>query len=126
MKEWINTIQDWMCRSLAKQRELQKNIKGKDNDFDIINPVDMYNSATAMIVEVGEALQEDTRWKPAVTCSKKIPYYHRENFKEEVADVFIFFMNILIYAGISFDEFTDEVDNKMNKNLQRLWRNDEK
>mgnify|MGYP002796243502 CR=1 FL=1 len=102
-----------------RQKELQKQIKHKD-DIDIIDPVEVYNSATAMMVEIGEMLQEDTRWKPVVTHSKKIPHYSKDKFKEEAADVLLFFMNVLVYAGVSYNEFLDVVDIKMQKNIKRL------
>lgn len=108
---------DWLEKIYFKQRNLQSAYKGTD---DLINIVDVYNSATAALVEVGEMLQCDTRWKEFVTGSKKKPVICSEQFKEEWADTFIYLLNVLIYAGIDAEEIKTVVENKQNKNYRRF------
>ena len=74
----------------------------------------MYGAATGMMIEIGEMLQCDTRWKKHVTGSVKEPIYNIEQFKEELADVFIYLMNTIIYAGIKIDDFEYAVNEKQN------------
>lgn len=100
---------DWFKDSLYKQLELQENAKGVCCCNDLPNVKDMYGAATGMIIEIGEMLQCDTRWKREITMSKKEPYYNKEQFLEECADVFIYFMNVLIYGDIRLDEFKRKV-----------------
>lgn len=102
-----------------EQRKLQMHIKNK-NEIELIDPVEMYNSATAMIVEIGEMLQEDTRWKRIVVHSNKIPVYHRENFIKESVDVFLYFLNSIIFAGISAQEFENAVEKVYKDNCRRF------
>lgn len=80
----------------------------------------IYASATAAIVELGEMLQCDTRWKAKVTGSRKEPVYDKEAFKEEFADAFIYLINVLIYAGIDIDEELTAIDKKVLVNLKRF------
>ena len=99
----------------ARQKALQTAL-----GMNIPSVVNMYNSATAAIVEIGEMLQEDTRWKKEVTGSTREPRYNIDNFKEEFADVAIYLTNVLIYAGISVDEIMEVIDKKITKNCKRL------
>jgi dimeric dUTPase (all-alpha-NTP-PPase superfamily) len=100
---------DWLNDIFKEQIKLQKFVKNKD---ELSNPVDMYNASTSMIVEIGEMLQCDTRWKEFVNNSKKEPYYNATEFAEELCDVFIYFMNILIYSGTDIDRFKNDVTRK--------------
>ena len=102
------------------QRALQCKLKGKTVDDSIENVVDMYNAATGALVEIGEMLQCDTRWKAYTTGSKKEPVYDEAKFLEEWADVYIYMMNVLIYAGI--DEYDAEVavTKKQFANMKRF------
>ena len=112
-RDWLNTI-------FHTQEKLQKSLHK-----DIPSVVNMYNSATAMVVEVGEMLQEDTRWKRYVTGSMKTPKFNFEAFKEELADVFIYFMNICIYSGVDCNMLKEEVANKLAINIKRFGGNNE-
>ena len=90
------------------QKNLQRKLKGLvDERESIENVVDMYNAATGALVQIGEMLQCDTRWKAHTTGSKKEPVYDKAKFLEEWADVYIYMLNVLIYAGI--DDYTAKV-----------------
>ena len=102
-----------------EQRNLQMHIKNKD-EIKLIDATEMYNSATAMMVEIGEMLQEDTRWKSKIVHSNKIPVYHRENFIKESVDVFLYFLNSIIFAGISPQEFENAVEKVYKDNCRRF------
>jgi NTP pyrophosphatase (non-canonical NTP hydrolase) len=108
---------DWLDKVHNKQKSLQIAYKSTD---DLVNVLDVYNSATAALVEIGEMLQCDTRWKEFVTGSKKKPVVCPEQFKEEWADTFIYMLNVLIYAGISVNDIKTVVENKQNKNYKRF------
>ena len=97
---------EWIDNVFEKQLELQKRIKNVD---ELENVVDMYGAATGMMIEIGEMLQSDTRWKAYITRSKKKAMFDFEQFKEELADVFIYLMNVLIYSGCPLDDFKHEV-----------------
>lgn len=106
---------DWFHDTFFKQVNLQENIKGTLIDSELPDVVDMYGAATGMIIEIGEMLQCDTRWKEKITGSKKTPVYNREQFLEELSDVFIYMLNTIIYAGITLDEFKKAVYEKQEK-----------
>ena len=107
-------MKDWFTDTFMKQVNLQEHRKCTNYDAELPDPIDMYGSATGMIIEIGEMLQCDTRWKKAVTGSPKEPVYNREQFVEEMADVFIYLLNTAIYSGISIDELKKQIENKQN------------
>ena len=105
-------MKDWFYDAFLKQVNLQERVKGVLVDGELPDPVDMYGAATGMMIEIGEMLQCDTRWKKYVTGSLKEPVVNLEQFKEELADVFIYLLNTAIYAGISIDDFEHAVNKK--------------
>lgn len=109
---------EWFDKLFDNQVELQKIIKGKFDSLE--NVLDMYYSATAMMVEIGEMLQTDTRWKEDITGSVKKPYYDSEEFITELSDVLLYLLNTLIYAGIDLDSFKKAVANKQLTVKQRF------
>lgn len=110
----------WFDDVLTKQVKLQKRIKHTKYSADLVNVKDMYGAATGMMVEIGEMLQCDTRWKKEMTMSNKTPVYEHYKFIEECADVFIYLMNVLIYAGITRDEFKNAVLEKQDVVKERF------
>ena len=112
-------MKDWFYDAFFKQVNLQENIKCTICD-ELVNVVDMYNSATAMMVEIGEMLQTDTRWKKHVTGSKKEPVFNFDEFITELADVFIYMLNVAIYGGVTIETFKKEVTNKLIENRKRF------
>lgn len=84
------------------------------------NVVQWYNSLTAAILEIGEALAEDTRWKVLINGNTKKPVVNRNNVIEETADVFIYLLNACIFYNISIDELLQTVLEKQTRNIRRL------
>lgn len=53
----------------------------------------------------------------------EVKEFDRENFIEELVDTMKFFLEILILAGISKEEFIDSFDQKTNVNIERIKGN---
>lgn len=70
--------------------------------------------ALALTDELHEALAE-TGWKPWATSN----HLNRDAYAGELADVFIFFMNLMLTADITPSELMDLVKAKQIKNMQR-------
>lgn len=70
--------------------------------------------ALALTDEVHEALGE-TGWKDWATSN----HINREAYKGEMADVFIFLMNMMLVADITPAELLEAVKNKIAKNHKR-------
>lgn len=104
----------WFKKIFDRQRYLQEQFN------EIPNVVQTYNSATAAMVEIGEMLQEDTRWKAFTTGSKKPPHTDREAFIEELSDAIIYLINTGIYAGFSAEDLQKSIDAKIEKNYERF------
>jgi dimeric dUTPase (all-alpha-NTP-PPase superfamily) len=66
--------------------------------------------------ELHEALRE-TDWKP--WSKHPIKMINRENYKAELVDAWHFFMNLLLVANISADEFFNEYLRKNDINHDR-------
>lgn len=111
---------DWIRGIFEAQRNIQHKLNDKCVDDDLTDIVKMYNSATGALVEIGEMLQCDTRWKPFTTGSKKEPVCDKTKFIEEWADVFIYMLNVLIYAGIDIFDAEQAVSKKQFDNMVRF------
>lgn len=79
-----------------------------------------YGSLTNAMIEIGEALAEDTRWKKIVNNNNKPPVIHRNKAVEEMADVLIYMINALIFYGVKPDEILAVIEAKQDKNCARL------
>lgn len=110
MKDFLDTLYD-------HQLKLQQFILGKQ---DVTSIVDMYGAATGAIIEIGEMLQSDTRWKRYITKSKKKSHFNLKKFTEEYADVIIYMMNVAIYAGIDVETIKNAIYTKLGINLKRF------
>ena len=84
------------------------------------NVIQWYNALTAAIIEIGEALGEDTRWKHLINNNTKKPIVNRSNVIEEMSDVFIYLLNACIFYNISIEELLTTINEKQNKNIRRL------
>ena len=113
-------MKDWFEKIYEKQTNLQYKLNNCSEYDSIASPVAMYNSATAMIVELGEMLQEDTRWKKTVAGSTRRPVYDRDRVLDEFADAFIYLLNVGIYSGFSSEEIETAINRTINKNIKRL------
>ncbi len=72
----------------------------------------------ALVDEVLESLRE-LPWKPW----KKQQQYNKKRYKEELADVYIFLMNLMIASNITIKDLQKEVYKKIVKNKQRQKHN---
>lgn len=105
---------------LTELYKYQKNLQHKLYNFEDEDLAKMYGSATAAIIEIGEMLQTDTRWKALITGSKKEPVYNKEDFLEEYADVIIYLINVLVYANIDIEDVYVAINNKLLVNKKRF------
>ena len=99
----------------AKQKAFQNYLHFYIDDFSPIEKQKYieYN-IIAMIDETMEALRE-TPWKPW----KKEQQFNEENFKEELIDIFHFFMNLCLITGMTSKELYTRYNNKLTKNVER-------
>lgn len=75
--------------------------------------------AFALIAEVIESVDE-THWKPWATrpaSEDVIP--NRDRYKGELADVFIFLMNLMLAGGVTMSDLAEAVSVKQAKNRER-------
>lgn len=97
-----------------KQIEFQKLLGFKDIPKD--DPEMLIHNLFGMVTEISEVATEDKRWKK----NGRNLFYDKINKKKEIADVFIFLLNVLIYSDISIEEFTDSVLEKQKENFNRF------
>lgn len=101
----------------AMQREFQELLKGSSL-LDTDSPQDMAESILGLLGEAGEVLQADQRWKR----NGRNQHYDRSEKVEEIADCFIFLLNVCIYSGISSFELMNAVKDKIEKNKERYLK----
>lgn len=105
-----------MSLMLQKQREFQKRVIG-DAPSELQGTEKMAyirEQALALMDEVHEALAE-TGWKSWATSN----HVNREAYLGELADVYIFFMNLMLVADITAAELSKAVLGKQVKNHKR-------
>lgn len=104
---------------LQAQERLQRDLGYKFEEMTSQERVSYLRwNSLALIVEVTETLNE-TDWKPWKPSTGVI---RDEAFRQELADVFIFMMNMALAADIDADELLSYVDDKININRQRMGR----
>jgi NTP pyrophosphatase (non-canonical NTP hydrolase) len=106
-----------MTLMLTKQREFQTRILGGVEPSDLSDADKMAyirEQALALMDEVHEAMAE-TGWKSWATSN----HINREAFKGELADVFIFFMSLMLVADIPAHELCQAILAKQIKNIKR-------
>jgi NTP pyrophosphatase (non-canonical NTP hydrolase) len=83
------------------------------------NPEQFYFSATAAMVELGEAIQEDERWKALIGWDKT---KHNKDAKlNELADVFMYVCNAVLFSGADYEQFMRIVADKQMKTVTQLY-----
>ena len=100
---------------IGKIFDMAKNIQHVKNNGDMLpkdDPVKAFVMLSALVVEVGETLQEDKRWKSLVGDTR-VHINNKENKIEELADVFIYLINAVLYSNVDADEFVEIVLAKM-------------
>ncbi len=105
---------DKLDEIFALQKILNNNISEKRNLEDLKGENWLAKFALAMYVEMGEMLQETNYkwWKN----DKEID---TEALKEEIVDIFHFFVCICLSAGMNADELFKRYTNKNNENILR-------
>jgi hypothetical protein len=100
---------------LAMQRSLQ-NRYGKDPGSLVGDERAAYvrDMVLAVTDELHEALGE-TGWKPWASSR----HLNRAEYMGELVDVWHFFMNLLLVANITWDEFSDAYISKNAENIRR-------
>ena len=107
-----------MTDIFSKQKELQEKLGlGVGGE----NITQWYNSLTGAMLEIGEALAEDTRWKRNFG-SNKVPKVNKANVIEETADAVLYIINACIFYGISCDDLMNAIKTKQARNVARLTR----
>jgi dUTPase-like protein len=115
------TIDPAFTRLYARQTEFQRAYHdGRDPaDFPYAERSEYLRThALGLIVEVTEAMNE-THWKSWTTPPVGDMVINRERYLGEMADVFIFAMNMLIVGDVSMMELAQAVDAKITKNIKR-------
>lgn len=113
-------IDPLFARALARQRGIQVQVVGQDPaEMPADQRIDYIRTMIlAAVVEMTEALDE-TRWKPWAKPDPTKPPVNREKFRGELADVFLFLMNLMLAGDITAAEFMKAVDEKQTINIQR-------
>lgn len=72
------------------------------------------------ISELGEVLEADKRWK-----NMRNAHYDSEQKLEELADCFIYLMNMCMWSGYSFDDVQGAVAEKVQTVRDRIRREEQ-
>lgn len=105
-----------MRQIMAQQLEMQRSsfgidptqLEGKERDEYV------QAMALALMIEVGEAMQEIS-WKPWATGQ----WFHRDRFIEEMIDVLHFWMNMILIATDKPEEVLAAYQRKAEVNVAR-------
>lgn len=88
-------------------------------DKDVSLPADipqlMSYHVQGLVCEIGEVLAADKRWK-----NYRNGHLDVENKKEEIADCFLFLMNIAIFSGMNSKDVFDTIKDKIVENEERV------
>jgi hypothetical protein len=115
------TIDPAFARLLARQNDLQtfltpQTIAGLSDDE---RAAFIRTQALALVAEVIETIDE-THWKPwAKRPEGAAIITDHTRYTNELADAFIFLMNLMLAGGVSMMELARAVDAKQTKNLDR-------
>jgi hypothetical protein len=114
------TLDPVFTRMLQVQRDIQAQYMGGDPaDMDDETRISfLRNMSLSLILEVGEALEE-TQWKPWARVKPDLPIVDHKKFVGEMADVYIFFMNMMLAGGVSTLDLAKAVTAKQEVNIQR-------
>lgn len=115
------TIDPVFSRALARQREMQAFLLGKyvtDLEPDELARF-IRDQAFALNAEVHETVDE-THWKPwAVRPENEPVVINKTRYIGEMADVFIFMMNLMLAGDVTTVELMMAVNAKQDKNMNR-------
>lgn len=103
--------------SINEMLEMQKELQDKYKDkWESIGPETGKNKMLWMIGEVGEVI--DIVKKNGSTKASEIPEL-RKDLVEELADVLMYYNDVLLCFGISADELKRAYTEKFEKNMKR-------
>ena len=105
---------DKLERMFELQKSFQKQLI-KTKEFPVDSVKDFHYSMTALMVELGEVMCSDKRWK-----NSRNSYYDRDEKKEELVDCMAFMINAILYSGIDCEEFFKAFKEKVAKNFERM------
>ena len=112
MSNQVPALSQLFQEQLDFQRILRKDdFKGYED-----NPEEMAKSILGLFGEAGEVLQEDQRWK----SNGRNTYYDRDAKIKEIADCFIFLLNVCIYSDVTSFELSNAVSEKIKENAKRF------
>lgn len=108
-----------MARMLQRQSEFQ-DMLGRHPDNMTREQLKEYirTQAFALTAEVHETVDE-CQWKPWAVDIPDQPVVHKERYIGELADVYIFFMNMMLAGKVTTAELCRAVDAKQDKNIKR-------
>jgi len=108
---------DYLIELFNKQRRIQELAYGKD-PYSITDPVEriqfIKDMSMALQMELGEMLDE-TGWKPWATSN----HVNEEAMQGELADIFLFFINLCMASNASPEVIAEKTLEKMDRNLKR-------
>ena len=104
---------------INEMQEMQKRLQNKyKNIWEPITPENGKNKLLWMIGEIGEVIDIIKKNGDLKACSDtKL----RENLIEEMADVLMYYNDVMLCYGISVDELKQSYIKKFEKNMKR-WK----
>lgn len=115
------TLDPRFTRLLQKQNDLQAFLLAKKvNELDPPEMAQFFTTqAFAAVAEIVEVADE-THWKPwSVRPDGEDFVVSKTRYTGELADVFIFFMNMMLVGDVTMTELAQAVEAKQEKNVQR-------
>lgn len=102
---------------INEMQEMQKRLQNKyKNIWEAITPENGKNKLLWMIGEIGEVIDIIKKNGDLKACSDtKL----RENLIEEMADVLMYYNDVMLCYGISVDELKQSYIKKFEKNMKR-------
>ena len=101
-----------------KQREFQRML---GNDVPTDDPNMLAHHLLGLVTEIGEVAQADKRWKR----NKRNDHFDYNEKLKEIADCFIFLINVCLYSNISFYQLLTATESKIEENIERYKKSEE-
>lgn len=108
-----NEIPKGLVQLFEYQKAFQK-LLGIDK-LPVDNPQAMQLHLLGLVGEIGEVLQADQRWK----TNGRNTHFDFKNKKVEIADCFIYLINVCLFSNISAEEITESIIKKIDENYMR-------
>ena len=98
------------------QKQLQNHIHGVTFPVAKVDPERLRESLLGIIGEVGEVMEASQEWKYHRTNK---PQTDREHLIEEVADIWKYAINLVLYLGFDNDDLVEAFMKKTKVNFER-------